>query len=167
MWASRVGSGEGEVRYPATNVVGDFAAKGMEHLVDLVQKDSCEVITEEKEPGADFCNCFLCTGAVCMMLQRSIRLIAEGAIGGDSKASGVAEPELVRDVGFNEGGDHRRQSVTEEIVYCTQGHTVSVDERALFVWLEFAWVQESLVGVPQVREKLPEVLVKLLGEWAT
>jgi hypothetical protein len=70
-------------------------------------------------------------------------------------------------VGFNEGGDHRRQSVSEEIVYCTEGHTVSVDERALFVWLEFAWVQKSLVGVPQVREKLPEVLVKLLGEWAT
>ena len=114
-----MGSGEGEVRYPATNVVGDFAANGMEHLVDLVQKDRCEVITEEKESGADFCNCFLCTGAVCMMLRRSIRLVAEGAIGGDSEASGVAEPEFVGDVGFNKGGDHRRQSVTEEIVYCT------------------------------------------------
>ena len=116
MWASRVGSGEGEVRYPVTNVFGDFAAKGMEHLVDLVQEDSCEVIAEEEEPGADFCNCFLCAWAVCMVLQRSIRLIAESAIGGDCKASGVAEPKLVGDVGFDKERDHGCQSVSEEIV---------------------------------------------------
>ena len=28
------------------NVCSDFAAKGVEHLVDLVQEDSCEVIAE-------------------------------------------------------------------------------------------------------------------------
>ena len=73
------------------NVFGDFTAKRVEHLVDLVQEDSCEVIAEEEEPGADFCNCFLCAWAVCMVLQRSIRLIAESAIGGGCKASGVEE----------------------------------------------------------------------------
>ena len=102
-----------------------------------------------------------------MVLQRSIRLIAESAIGGGCKASGVAEPKLVGDVGFYEEGDHRRQSVAEEIVDCTQGHAVCVNEGALFVWLAFAWVQESLICVPQVREELPEFLVDLLGKWAT
>ena len=57
-------SGEGKVRHPVMNVCGDFAAKGVEHLVDLVQEDSCEVISEKEEPGADFCNRFLCTWAV-------------------------------------------------------------------------------------------------------